>query len=77
MPTFARSTKICFRINGQLTQNIELDSRILEWFCGNHNKVVSTHKTKIAVYVQLYLEDYGNQLFQATPNYLGTGPWYD
>jgi hypothetical protein len=63
MPNCAikRSTKNCFWINGRLKkhrhQNIELDSHILDWFCGNHNKVV-IRKTNIAMYAQLYLEDY-------------------
>jgi hypothetical protein len=29
------------------------------------------------IFAQIFLEDYDNLSFRATPDYLGTGPWYD
>jgi hypothetical protein len=81
LPTFGirRNKGDSFRVNGLLKkhrkQNIELDSRIVDWFCGNQNKLVL--RNGIIVYSQLYLEEYNHLTFRATPNYLGTGPWYD
>jgi hypothetical protein len=81
LPTFAilRKKGKSFRVNGQLKkhrkQNIELDSRIVDWFCGSQNKLIL--REGVFVYSQLFLEDYNHLTFRATPNYLGTGPWYD
>jgi hypothetical protein len=81
LPNFAIVLKKgrSYRVNSQLkkhkTQNIELDSRIVDWFCGNQNKLIL--REGVIVYSQLYLEDYNDLTFRATPNYLGTGPWYD
>jgi hypothetical protein len=81
LPTFAirRREGISYRVNGSLKkhrkQNIELDSRIVDWFCGHQNKVVV--RAGVVVYAQLFLEEYNNLTFRATPDYLGTGPWYD
>jgi hypothetical protein len=81
MPTFAlsRKKKQSWRVDSSLKphkkQNIELGQGIVDWFVGKHNKVVK--RSGVIVYAQLYLEEYGQQTFRATPNYMGTGPWYD
>jgi hypothetical protein len=81
LPTFTimRKTGESYRVNSSLkkhrTQNIELNSRIVDWFCGKHNKVIA--RSGVVVYSQLFLEDYDNLSFRATLDYLGTGPWYD
>jgi len=54
---------------------MELDSRIVDWFCGIHNNVIT--RSGVVVYSQLFLSEFNNLTFRATPDYLGTGPWYD
>jgi hypothetical protein len=80
LPTFAitTATKNSFRVNWKLqehkVQNIELNPHLLDWFCSKQNKVAS--REGVLVYSRMFLEDFG-LTFRASPDYLGTGPWYD
>jgi hypothetical protein len=81
LPTFAINfqTKTSFRINGKFkkhkNQNIELGNDLIEWFCGPQNKVAN--RKGIYVFARMFLAEYGDLTFRASPDYLGTGPWYD
>jgi hypothetical protein len=76
LPNFAirRKTGVSYRVTGQLKkhrkQNIELDSRIVDWFGSTQNKTILC--SVVVVYSQLFLEEYNRLTFRATPNYLGT-----
>jgi hypothetical protein len=81
LPNFAirlisgRSYRVNSKLKKHRKQNMELDSRIVDWFCGPHNREIT--RPGVIVYSQLFLADYDNLTLRATPDYLGTGPWYD
>ena len=81
VPNFAIDTlrKSSFRINSAFKrhkfQNIELDAKLINWFCSKQNKVIK--RQGVNVYSRLFLETFNNLTFRASPDYLGTGPWYD
>jgi hypothetical protein len=81
LPTFAIQTalKSSFRIDGHMkkhkNQNIDLDLDFLQWFGGKQNKVAN--RPGVIVFARLFLQEFDGLTFRASPDYLGTGPWYD
>jgi hypothetical protein len=81
LPTFAIQTalKTSFRINGHMkkhkNQNIDLDHDFLQWFGGKQNKVAN--RPGVIVFARLFLQEFDGLTFRASPDYLGTGPWFD